>query len=258
LKTTTTSYTTPPDLEALPEAPPEAEAITTTTILEELTFINDTPTTTTFTQAPTLGAIAAPVAIPNHSISNLSNASNYVNQDFVTVASNPLNQAQLNYTNDFSGIIIVILFCLFVCLLILYACMPRRKKKRRRSVVPEPQFHRIDIDKDDPEAEMRQHIVKKWLDELIKKVDRPPPVMQAAEQLVQLRKAKRRLLRNRKEKQHKQLRHLVLKNMRNNKMNAVRNPMHQPLKKQMRIKEIFNEAVKLDVQGRPKSPFKEV
>ena len=82
--------------------------------------------------------------------------------------------------------------------------------------------------------------------------------MQAAEQLVQLRKAKRRLLRNRKEKQHKQLRHLVLKNMRNNKINAVRNPMHQPLKKQMRIKEIFNEAVKLDVQGRPKSPFKEV
>ena len=46
--------------------------------------------------------------------------------------------------------------------------------------------------------------------------------------------------------------------MRNNKINAVRNPMHQPLKKQMRIKEIFNEAVKLDVQGRPKSPFKEV
>ena len=46
--------------------------------------------------------------------------------------------------------------------------------------------------------------------------------------------------------------------MRNNKVNTVRNPLHQPLKKQMRIKEIFNEAVKLDVQGRPKSPFKEV
>lgn len=39
------------------------------------------------------------------------------------------------------------------------------------------------------------------------------------------------------------------------------NPLHQhhtPLKKRLRIKEIFDDAVKLDVQGRPKSPFKEV
>ncbi len=39
------------------------------------------------------------------------------------------------------------------------------------------------------------------------------------------------------------------------------NPLHQhhtPLKKRLRIKEIFDDAVKLDVHGRPKSPFKEV
>ena len=129
-------------------------------------------------------------------------------------------------------------------------------------MAPERQFHRIDIEDfdDDPNRPIREHIIKKWLVELIEKVDKPPPVMQAAEQLLQLRKAKHRLLRNRnrKEKQHKQLRHLILKNMQNNQVNTVHNPLHQPLKKQMRIKEIFNEAVKLDVQGRPKSPFKEV
>jgi hypothetical protein len=242
---TTTSYRTPP-------------VQTTTDVLETLTLINETPTTT-FTQAPTLGAVAVPItSSPNLTFFNVSNASNYSEKYHVTVQS--MHSYHADETKDMQAIVIIIIFTLCGCLLILYVCIPKHPKKRRRSVAPERQFHRIDIEDedDDPNRTIREHIIKKWLDELIEKVDKPPPVIQAAEQLLQLRKAKHRLLRNRREKQHKQLRHLVLKNMRNNKVNSVRNPLHQPLKKQMRIKEIFNEAVKLDVQGRPKSPFKEV
>lgn len=253
LETTTTSYTTPPVV-----APPIV--VTTTTIVETLALINETPTTT-FTQAPTLGAVAVPVtSSPNLTFFNVSDASNYSEKYHVTVKS--MHSYHADETKDVQAIVIVIIFALFVSLLLLYACIPKHPKKRRRSVAPERQFHRIDIEDedDDPDRKIREHIIEKWLYQLIGQIHSPPPPAHAAKQLLQLRKAKHRLLRNRnrKEKQHKQLRHLVLKNMRNNKVNTVRNPLHQPLKKQMRIKEIFNEAVKLDVQGRPKSPFKEV
>lgn len=258
LETTTKSYITPPVVAPPEVAPPIV--VTTTTIVETLALINETPTTT-FTQAPTLGAAAVPItSSPNLTFFNVSNASNYSEKYHVTVKS--MHSYHTDETQDIQAIVVIIIFALFGCLLLLYVCIPKHPKKRRRSVAPERQFHRIDIEveDDDPDKKIREHIIEKWLYELIKKVDKPPPVMQAAEQLVQLRKAKHRLLRNRnrKEKQHNQLRHLVLKNMRNNKVNAIRNPLHQPLKKQMRIKEIFKEAVKLDVQGRPKSPFKEV
>ena len=241
---TTTGYTTPP-------------VQTTTNVLETLALINETPTTT-FTQSPTLGAVAVPVtSSPNLTFFNVSNASNYSEKYHVTVK--PMHSYHADETKDVQAIVIIIIFALFVCLILLYACIPKHQKKRRRSVLPERQFHRIDIE-DDSERKIREHIIEKWLYKLIDQIHSPPPPAHAAEQLLQLRKAKHRLLRNRnrKEKQHKQLRHLVLKNMRNNKVNTVRNPLHQPLKKQMRIKEIFNEAVKLDVQGRPKSPFKEI
>jgi len=162
----------------------------------------------------------------------------------------------------------VLFFCLFVSFVV-YCFVKKKKKKRRlsRIVVPhnQDQVH-LDIvpsPRENIQDQINKKIIAKWLNEKIngiinkqKNKQSLPSVADATKQMKALRKAKHVLLRNRRK--HTAIQQLVLRNMQN-KPRA--NPLHQhhtPLKKRLRIKEIFDDAVKLDVHGRPKSPFKEV
>ena len=195
----------------------------------------------------------------------------YTTKYYVTLATEKTKTADLNtltttrIPNDKSIVLDIVFLCiLFIVIVILVICLIIEKKKEKsrnnRLVLPlNTDDITLDINtvpkrpprlKDDPFKELRDAIVKKILDEVISKVAKqnvrltalPPKPADAAMQLLTLRKAKKHLLKRRKESQ---LRKLVLKNMRRmSTVNSVRESSteHKPLKKSIRIKEIFEEA----------------